>query len=64
MALDAQSRKQLWSLNTGGAIGGGIISYAVDEKQRIAVASGMVSPIWPTDKVNARIIVYGIIEGF
>jgi alcohol dehydrogenase (cytochrome c) len=60
VALDAESGEELWSTSTGGALGGGIISYAADGKQRIAVASGMVSPIWPTPKVNARLIVYGV----
>ncbi|MBN9560993.1 MAG: PQQ-binding-like beta-propeller repeat protein [Alphaproteobacteria bacterium] len=60
VALDATSGKQVWSTDTGGAIGGGVISYDAGGKQRIAVASGMVSPIWPTSKVNATVIVYGV----
>lgn len=59
-AYDANSGARLWSTETGGAIGGGVISYAIGGKQRIAVASGMVSAIWPTPKVNATLIVYGL----
>lgn len=60
LAFDAASGVKLWTSKTGGAIGGGIISYAVGGAQRVAVASGMVSAIWPTPKVNARVIVYGL----
>jgi len=59
-ALDAQTGRKLWSTETGGAIGGGIISYSANGRQHVAVASGMVSPIWPTQKTTAKIIVYVI----
>ena len=60
VALDAAQGRPLWSTRTGGAIGGGVISYAAAGRQRLAVASGMTSPIWPTAKVNAKLIVYGL----
>jgi alcohol dehydrogenase (cytochrome c) len=44
IVLDSASGKRLYRFNTGGAIGGGIISYAVEGKQYIAVASGRPSP--------------------
>jgi len=56
-ALDARDGRVLWTHDTGGAIGGGVISYVAGGKQRVAVASGMTSPIWPTPDVTARIIV-------
>ncbi len=59
-AFDAKSGAKLWQTDTGGAIGGGVISYAANGKQRVAVVSGMTSPIWPTAKVNGRVIVYGL----
>ena len=59
VALDAGSGQQLWLTKTDGAIAGGIISYEAGGKQRIAVANGMVSSIWPTEKVTSKVTVYG-----
>ena len=59
-AFDAKTGAKLWQAETGGAIGGGVISYAVGGKQRIAVVSGMTSPIWPTPKVNGKVVIYGL----
>ena len=39
-ALDAKSGNLLWRYNVGSGVHGGVISYAVDGKQYIAVASG------------------------
>lgn len=39
-ALDAKTGDRLWRFNNGSGHNGGIISYAVDGKQYIAVASG------------------------
>jgi len=39
-ALDSQSGKPLWNFSTGGSAASNPISYAVDGKQRVAVASG------------------------
>jgi alcohol dehydrogenase (cytochrome c) len=59
-ALDAASGEKVWSANLGGAIGGGVITYDTGQGQKIAVAAGMVSPIWPTPKVNAKVVVLGL----
>jgi alcohol dehydrogenase (cytochrome c) len=60
-ALDDASGNTVWQAKARGAVGGGIVSYSNSQgKQRVAVAAGMVSPIWPTSKVNAEVIVYGI----
>jgi alcohol dehydrogenase (cytochrome c) len=40
VALDAASGKEVYRFNTGGGMGGGVISYAVKGKQYIAAASG------------------------
>lgn len=61
MAFDAGSGKLLWSHNTGQPIGGGVISYAVNGKQYIAVASGMQSKIgWQVDSTPAKIVVFAL----
>jgi alcohol dehydrogenase (cytochrome c) len=59
-ALDAKSGGVLWEHQLDGAAGGGIITYGVNGKQLVAVASGMTSPIWPTPKTTAKIVVFGI----
>jgi PQQ-dependent dehydrogenase (methanol/ethanol family) len=40
LALDAATGRELYRFNTGAAMGGGIISYAVKGRQYIAAASG------------------------
>lgn len=59
-ALDADLGSKLWSINLGGAIAGGVISYDAGAGQRVAVAVGMTSPIWPTAKVTAKVVVLGL----
>jgi alcohol dehydrogenase (cytochrome c) len=59
-ALAAATGQKVWSANLGGAIGGGVITYDTGQGQKIAAAAGMVSPIWPTPKVNAKVIVLGL----
>jgi len=58
-ALDADSGVELWSSKLGGAIAGGVISYDTGAGQRVAVAVGMTSPIWPTAKVTAKVVILG-----
>ncbi len=59
-ALDAASGKKIWSKDLGGAIGGGVITYDTGVGQKIAVAAGMTSPIWPSPKVTGKIVVLGL----
>lgn len=59
-AYDANSGKVLWRRTAGGAIGGGVISYQAGGKQRIAVAAGLNSPIWPVKGGPARVVVYAL----
>jgi alcohol dehydrogenase (cytochrome c) len=60
VALDAKSGKKLWSQNIGQPVGGGIVSYEAGGHQRIAVAAGISSPIWPKQGISGRIVVYGL----
>ncbi|MBY0511960.1 MAG: PQQ-binding-like beta-propeller repeat protein [Rhodospirillaceae bacterium] len=60
LGFDSVTGKVLYRFNTGGAIAGGVSSYAVNGKQYIAVASGNSSrTIWST-KGAATIIVFGL----
>ena len=59
-AFDSATGKQLWTSNLGGAVAGGVITYDTGKGQKVAVAAGMTSPIWPTAPVTAKIVVLGI----
>ena len=73
-AFDAVNGKLLYTRAIGGPIGGGVITYATgasdggegtqpsEGTQRIAVASGMNSPIWPWKGGPAKITVLGLPE--
>jgi alcohol dehydrogenase (cytochrome c) len=74
VALDAKSGRELWSFNLGTPQSGGIMSYAVDGKQYIAVAAGGTqrSQVWfgkepkwsPALKMNWSdiVVVFGLSE--
>jgi alcohol dehydrogenase (cytochrome c) len=49
LALDARSGDVLYRFSTGGAIGGGIITYEIAGRQFVAVMSGRPSPFWAFD---------------
>jgi alcohol dehydrogenase (cytochrome c) len=59
-AFDAENGAVLFELDLGQATGGGIVSYAVGGRQRIAVASGMKSGIWPGAATESRIQILGL----
>lgn len=59
-AVDAANGQRLWGRKIGGAIGGGVITYAIGGDQRIAVATGFESIIWPTEVTTAKVIVLGL----
>lgn len=61
MAFDAAGGQLLWRSNTGQPIGGGIVSYAVNRRQFIAVASGLHAPVtWHLKSTPAKIVVYAL----
>jgi len=59
-ALDAVTGEQLWGRKIGGAIGGGVITYTVKGTQKIAVATGLTSILWPTEVTTAKISILGL----
>jgi len=59
-ALDATTGQKLWGKKIGGAIGGGVITYAANGAQKIAVATGYISPAWPTKIRRAKIAILGL----
>jgi alcohol dehydrogenase (cytochrome c) len=59
-ALDAATGHKLWGQKIGGAIGGGVITYTVNGAQKIAVATGYVSPAVPAEIRRAKIAILGL----
>jgi alcohol dehydrogenase (cytochrome c) len=56
LALDARDGKTLYQFNTGGSIGGGVISYALDGKQYVATTSGVVSGFFGGSGTSAVVV--------
>jgi alcohol dehydrogenase (cytochrome c) len=57
LALDARDGRELYRFNTGGPMGGGIVTYEVGGKQHIAAASGSPSAFWTDANPGAPTIV-------
>jgi alcohol dehydrogenase (cytochrome c) len=45
-----------------GAIGGGVITYSANGRQKVAVATGFISPVWPVQIATAKIAILGVGE--
>ena len=56
LAIDASNGKTLYHFNTGGSIGGGIISYELEGKQYVATTSGVVSGFFGGSGTSAIIV--------
>jgi alcohol dehydrogenase (cytochrome c) len=56
LALDAITGDVLYRFNTGGSVGGGVITYALDGKQYVAATSGTVSAFFGGSGLPAVII--------
>jgi alcohol dehydrogenase (cytochrome c) len=57
LALDARSGDVLYRFNTGGPMGGGVVTYTAGGKQYVAVASGSPSNFWVAGNPGAPTIV-------
>lgn len=60
LALDAKTGKVLHRFYTGGTMNGGVITYAINGKQYVAVASGSASGFWRTPPGSSTIIVFSL----
>lgn len=56
LALEAATGKVLYRFNTGGTIGGGVVSYEINAKQYVAAASGSVSAFFGGSGIPAVIV--------
>ncbi len=61
-ALNAANGQRLWGQKIGGAIGGGVITYTAKGAERVAVATGFTSILWPTEVVTGKITVLGLAD--
>ena len=59
-ALDANDGHKLWGQKIGGAVGGGVITYRAGQSQRIAVATGLIEILWPTEITTAKVSILGV----
>jgi alcohol dehydrogenase (cytochrome c) len=57
VAFDARTGNALYRFNTGGPIGGGVVTYSAGGRQYIAVASGSPSNFWTERNPGAPTIV-------
>jgi alcohol dehydrogenase (cytochrome c) len=59
-AVNAETGERLWAQRLGGPLAGGIITYAVNGAQKVAVATGMVNPLWLIPVRTAKITILGL----
>jgi alcohol dehydrogenase (cytochrome c) len=58
VAFNAENGDELYRFFTGGPIGGGVVTYTVDGKQYVAVASGDPSTLnWRLEDAGAPTVV-------
>jgi alcohol dehydrogenase (cytochrome c) len=56
LVIDASNGKTLYRFNTGGSVGGGVISYQLAGKQYVATTSGVVSGFFGGSGTSAVIV--------
>jgi alcohol dehydrogenase (cytochrome c) len=59
-AVDGATGRKLWGQKIGGAIGGGVITYTVNGVQKVAVATGFISPVWPVEIRSSKVAILGL----
>ena len=59
-ALDVDTGRKLWGEKIGGAVGGGVITFATPQGQRVAAATGLTEVLWPTEITTAKVSVLGL----
>ena len=59
-AIDSKTGKRLFAQKLKGAVGGGVITYAANGSQKVAVATGFESILWPTEQSTAKVVILGL----
>jgi alcohol dehydrogenase (cytochrome c) len=54
--------QKLWGQKLSGAIGGGVITFTANGAQKVAVAIGFISPVWPVPIASAKFAILGLEE--
>lgn len=60
IVLDARSGEKLYTFNVGGPVTGGVITYQINGKQYVAVASGNATPFWQALPASAQIVIFAL----
>jgi len=60
MALDGKTGEVLYRSNTGGRLNGGVVTYAINGKQYIAVAAGTANGFWAVPPAPAAIVLFAL----
>ena len=60
LVFDAATGKILLNKKVGGPIGGGIITYSIDGKQYIAIATGLNGYLFKTVFGRSSIVIYSL----
>ena len=60
IVLDGQNGKVLYRFNTGGPINGGVITYAINGKQYVAVMSGNATSFWQARPGSSTVVVFAL----
>jgi alcohol dehydrogenase (cytochrome c) len=59
-AVDAATGQKLGGQKIGGAIAGGVITYSVNGVQKVAVATGYISPAIPAQIRTSKVAILGV----
>jgi alcohol dehydrogenase (cytochrome c) len=59
-AVETATGRKLWGQKIGGGIGGGVITYKVNGRQRVAATSGFNNLFWPVQITSGKIVVLGL----
>ncbi len=62
IALDARNGAVLYRFNAGGPINGGVITYAINGRQYVAVNSGNASGFWRAARGSATVLLFALPE--
>jgi alcohol dehydrogenase (cytochrome c) len=60
VVMDASQGDILYRFNTGGPVTAGVITYAVNGKQYVAVASGATAGFWRTPPASSTLIIFAL----
>ena len=63
IALDARNGEALYRFNAGGPINGGVITYAINGRQYVAVNSGNASGFWRAQRGSATVLLFALPVG-